>query len=71
MRVRGSIAEAALIGERDRREKFAVAVDLVTSKPVPSPAARVRHPEIQPLRESFTGTIHGDIRIRILARAEC
>jgi hypothetical protein len=33
MRVQGSIAEPALIGEKDRRAEFAMVVDRVASKP--------------------------------------
>jgi hypothetical protein len=47
VRVRGSIAERELIGDKDRRAKFVVTVDLVASKPAPSLAASVRHPGLQ------------------------
>jgi hypothetical protein len=39
VRGHGSIVEPPLIGQKDRRGKFAVLLDRVASKPAPSPAA--------------------------------
>ena len=45
MRVRGSIVEPALIGEKDRRAEFATVVDRVASKPRTLACGERRHPQ--------------------------